>query len=418
MKISNVQQRDEGQFVLLTADCKIRHIGTDRVYFKFEKKYRDFIVADASPFAAALFIPAMKMGQDLIIEGSISQKLQEGMAEIMKTMLPWQLGLKPILIKASQVRPDEPAMEGKSASFFSGGVDSFFTYLKHKEQEEKIDYLILANGFDISLDNAALWKQTCKTIDNIAQSEGIEVIKVESNIRSLIEPALTWDFTHGGCLAALGLCLRNNLQKVYIPSSSLAIGQVLPYGSHPELDALWSTERLSFVHDGAETTRVDKVKFIAQNPLVLKNLRVCYVNAKDKFNCGVCDKCLSTMTELRIAGKLTEAETFPHSIDVELTKKMSVYGEQNAILHEENLKELEKLEIEEELQKELRRMLRDYHFPKFSFRKTVTKMRYHTIETINEIMLLDFFYNQDRLHKQKVLWQKKLQRGKKNLLKR
>lgn len=407
MKISNVQLKEKGRFVILSANCKIRHVGTDRVYFKFEKKYRDFVVTDASPFAAALLIPSMKMGQDLIIEGSISQELQSGMRKIMEKMCSWNLGLKPIAIRASEVTPDTLPMADKNASFFSGGVDSFYTYLKHKDRTDKIDYLILANGFDISLDNPGLWKQTCETMDDIASSEGVEIIKVESNIRSLIEPALIWDYTHGGCLAALGLSLRKGIKHVYIPAS-LATGQLLPWGTHPELDALWSTESVSFHHDGADARRVDKVKFIARNPLALKHLRVCYINAKDKFNCGVCDKCLRTMINLRIAGKLGEAETFPHNINMELVKTLAVCNEQNAILHEENLEELEKLGIEPELQAQLRKMLAAFRAPKFDTKKTAKKMRYYLMEGVNQIMLIDFFYNRSRLHKTKVLLQKRL----------
>ncbi|MFA6896716.1 MAG: hypothetical protein WCQ96_00295 [Patescibacteria group bacterium] len=413
MKIKNVQLREEGQFVSLTADCKIRHIGTDRIYFKFEKKYRNFIATDASPFAAALFIPSMKMGQDLIIEGSISQKLQDGMQEIMKKMISWNLGLKPISIVASEVKPDETTT-GDDASFFSGGVDSFYTYLKRKDQTEKIDYLILANGFDISLNNPDLWRQTCKTVDEIVRNEDVEVIKVESNIRELIEPVMVWEYTHGGCLAALGLALRNNLKNVYIPSS-LAIGQLMPYGSHPDLDPLWSTEGLSFIHDDAEVKRIDKVKYIAQIPLALKHLRVCYINAQGKFNCGVCDKCLRTMMSLRIAGKLEEAETFPHSIDLELIKKITVSEKQNAVMHEENLEELERLGIDPELQKAIRNVLKDFYFPRFSLKKAAKKMRHFIIEALNQIMLIDFFYNQSRLHKKKVRWQKKSQKTIQNI---
>ncbi|MFA7171711.1 MAG: hypothetical protein WC180_07010 [Candidatus Paceibacterota bacterium] len=409
MKIKNVRLKEEGQFVILTAECKIRHVGIDQVYFKFEKKYRDFIVADASPFAAALLIPSMKMGQDLVIEGSISRELQDGMKEIIEKTASWNLGLKPIAILASEVRPDTLSQTDKNASFFSGGVDSFYTYLKHKERSDKIDYLILANGFDISLDNPGLWDQTCETVDDIASSEGIEVIKVESNIRGLIEPVLIWDYTHGGCLAALGLSLRSGLKNVYIPSS-LAIGQLLPWGTHPELDARWSTEKISFHHDGADTKRVDKVRFIAQNPLALKHLRVCYINAKDKFNCGVCDKCLRTMTNLCITGKLSEAETFPRNIDLELIKTLSVCNKQKAILHEENLEELKKLGIEKELQAHLRDMLKDFYAPKFDSRKTIKKACYYFMEGLNQIMLIDFFYNQSRLHKMKMFLQKKLQK--------
>jgi hypothetical protein len=407
MKIKNIRLEEQGDFISLAAECKVRHIGTDIIYFKFEKKYRDFIVADASPFAAALLLPSMKMGQDLVIEGAVSKKLLEGMETIIKTVSAWNLGLRPIRILASEVKADEPLAKGENASFFSGGVDSFYTYLKHKEEGSAINYLLLAYGFDINLNNPGLWEDTCKTVDAIAESEGVGVIKVESNIRNLIEPALVWDYTHGGCLAAIGLALRGGLKNIYIPSS-LAIGQLLPWGSHPDLDPHWSTERVSFFHDGADMRRVDKVKYIADNPLALKYLRVCYINMKGKFNCGICDKCIRTMTNLLIAGKLEQAETFPHKIKPGMIAGLTVSGEQNAILHRENLSELEKSGIEKGLQDELRKILYEYEHPTFDIRKTLKKMRYQLMEAINQIRQLDFFYNQDRLQKAKNRLIKKL----------
>jgi len=400
MKIKNVRLREEGDYIFLEAECKIRHIGTDRVYFKFEKKYRDFLVADACPFAAALLVPSMKMGQDLIIEGRVSKKLLEGMNDVMEKMLSWPIKLKRINIIATEATEDPWLITSYSGAFFSGGVDCFYTYLRHKYQGEKPDYLILANGFDISLDNPGLWEETCKMADDIAEKESVDMIKVESNIRSLIEPVEIWDYTHGGCLAAIGLALRNKLSTVYVPSS-LAYGQLLPWGSHPELDSLWSTEAISFCHDGADMRRVDKVRFISRDPLALENLRVCYINAEGKFNCGVCDKCLRTMINLRIADRLEEAHTFPSKLDKDLVAGITISGQQNAILHRENLNELEERGIEPEIQDILRQKLDEFEHPRLTFQKLISKSRYYLEESLNEIRQLDFFYNQDRLYKSK-----------------
>ena len=53
MRISNVRIREDGESVSLTAECQIRYVGSDEVYFKFDKKYREAISTDASAFAAA-----------------------------------------------------------------------------------------------------------------------------------------------------------------------------------------------------------------------------------------------------------------------------------------------------------------------------------------------------------------------------
>src|SRR6266446_10097077 len=180
MKIKNIKVETEGNSIKVSAMCTIRHFGDDEIYFKFDKRYKDFLMTDASPFAAALLIPSMKLGEDLIIEGSISEKLFKNMREIQKTILSWNIGCKPIniipekLIKDTQ-KPTEVA------TFFSGGVDSFYTYLKHVVDKDKIKYFISVNGFDIELHNPKLWEATLSNVKKIAQKENIKVIEVETN---------------------------------------------------------------------------------------------------------------------------------------------------------------------------------------------------------------------------------------------
>jgi hypothetical protein len=355
MKISDVKLTTYQNSVTLSARCNIRHFGADTVYFKFDKKYKDFIFEDASPFAACLLVPSMKLGEDLIIEGSISKKLYQNLYKIQKVFLDWDLGFKPINIKVSQFIPDKGSPKA-IGSYFSGGVDSFYTYLYQKQTKDKVNFLILINGYDIELKNTELWKATSKTVDDIAQSEGIEVIKVESNIHDLIEPICIWDYTCGGCLAAVALSLRKGLKMAYLPGAYTK-DQLFPAGEHPDVDQKYQTETFKLIHHGEETSRLNKTKYISKNPLVLKYLRVCYKNIKGKFNCGECDKCLRTMIGLQIAGTLHKSQTLPKKIDINKVRNLEIHSEYNAIFHRDNLKGLEKLGKYKELTEALKESL-------------------------------------------------------------
>src|SRR6266567_443723 len=107
MVIKNITVQTEGETIKISAQCKIRKVGWDEVYFTVNKEYKDFIYPDASAFAAALIIPCMKQGEDLIIKGSISKKLYDGMLKMMDTVLTWELGLKQIKIKVDRLTKDE-----------------------------------------------------------------------------------------------------------------------------------------------------------------------------------------------------------------------------------------------------------------------------------------------------------------------
>lgn len=350
MKITNIRtKRAEGEISIL-ADCKIRPVGWDTVYFTFDKKYAGWLREDASPFAAALLIPSMYRGENLVIEGTVSEKLYQGMHRTMETMVKWNIGMKQIKISATGTTKDDGDPKNVG-TFFSGGVDSFYTYLKHKsDKKDKITHFILVHGNDIGLRNKDLWEDTLKSVEQIAKADGIEMVVVKTNVQALIEPMITQDYTHGGCLGGIGLCLRGGFRKIYIPST-FSLDQQVPYGSHPDLDKNWSSEKLSFEHDGTEARRLDKIEWqIAKSPLALEYLRVCYMNIKGNYNCGKCEKCTRTMIALYIAGKLDEVKTFPHMIDKDRVTHLVAHAGYASIIHRENLKAMKERNIDPELQ--------------------------------------------------------------------
>jgi hypothetical protein len=299
----------------------------------------------------------MRQGEDLIIDGCISRKLYQGMHKIMKEVLAWNIGLNPIKIEAGSLIADPPR-PARSASFFSGGVDSFYTYLKHKadpEEADRISSFILVNGFDIDRRNTRLWDLALANIKSVAEAEHVGLTVVRSNIQGLVEPILLWDFAHGGCLAAAGLFLRGGFRKIYIPSTHSAAEQI-PWGSNFALDKNWSTEGTCFVHDGTEATRLAKVtSHVGHSPLALKHLRVCFANENGAYNCGRCDKCLRTMINLYIAGTLEKSDTFPRRIDPDLVAAVpTIPGEHGGIFHTENLIALQERNLAPELQQAIR----------------------------------------------------------------
>jgi len=354
MIIKNIRLARIGEATVLSALCKIRKLGWDRQYFRFTSTGPGVqIYDDASPFAAALLLPSMKQGEDLIIKGSISERLYKGMHAVMREVAGWNIGLKPIEIYAGAITPDTHQPH-RTATFFSGGVDSFYTYLKHKKDAvaaNRVDGLILVNGFDVDRRNKQLWKRTFKNIKAIAAAEKIELVTVRTNVQGLVDPILSWDYCHGGCLAAVGLSLRATFRRIYIPSTH-SVEEQIPWGSNLALDGHWSTESTSFVHDGTEATRINKViSEIAQSPLALEHLRVCYENEDGAYNCGKCDKCLRTMINLYAAGALEKASTFPHYIDPELVAAVpTIAGEHGGIFHTENLVALREQNLAPDLQ--------------------------------------------------------------------
>jgi hypothetical protein len=402
MVIKDVVVTHEKDSTTISATCKLRKIGWDKIYIKLTgEKHAEYVADDASPFAAALLLPSMKQGEDLIIQGAISRKLYEGMKKIQPVVIPWNIGFKPIEIKADKLVKDS-GKPNHTASFFSGGVDSFYTYLKHKtdkKEQDRIDTFILVRGFDIDPRNEELWGITLKNIKAIARKEKIELLIVENNIRGILEPILPrGDYSHGGCLAAIGLFLRNGFSKIYIPST-FSVAEQLPWGSHMDVDGHWSTEQTTFIHDGTECTRLGKIMTqVSKSPVAMQYLRVCYMNTKSEYNCGHCDKCLRTMTGLYVAEALDKTKTFPHTLDYEaIAEGPHVVGDGVYIAHGEIevLKTLKQKNMDPKLQEALETKLEKAKHIRTGF---IGHLKFELAKLYLEVIYLDFAYTYSALY--------------------
>jgi len=173
------------------------------------------------------------------------------------------------------------------------------------------------------------------SIRNISNLFEAEIIEVKTNIRSVTAKYAPWSLTHGGALASVGLLFSKLISEVYI-SSSRTTNQLRPWGTHPEIDSLWSTNGCKFIHFGVETSRLEKVRYISNYPEVHSSLKVCYENPNEEYNCGRCDKCIRTMVSLEIVGSLEKVTTFP-KIDFSSLSNVRLH---NIVFHEENLRML------------------------------------------------------------------------------
>ncbi|MGO9445258.1 MAG: hypothetical protein ACLPXB_10840, partial [Thiobacillaceae bacterium] len=255
---------------------------------------------------------------------------------------------------------------GGIGCFFSGGLDSFYTYLNH---ETEIDTLVFVHGLDIWLDDQALRQQVSDDLQTISAVLGKRLIQVETNLREFTDQFLDYGLhCCGGALASVALLLSNQLRKIFVPSSE-DYAHLAPWGSHPMLDPLWGTERLEIVHDGLEANRVEKANRVSQSDLALAHLRVCYQNLHEKrnyserpekWNCGHCEKCLRTMLNLYIAGTLDRCPTFRSSLSPELIRQSNFSNESTIGYMEENLLHLKEKEGDTALTRALAEYVEDY----------------------------------------------------------
>lgn len=249
---------------------------------------------------AAGILPAMRYGMDLHVDAALDPVFAKNLSAIQEVYGNWWSSYQPIHVRSGHGEsPSSQRDQKRVGMFFSGGVDSFYTLLEH--QDEVTD-LIFVHGFDIRPEDTETYRRAEMSIRRVGTAFGKRVIKIKTDVRSLLEECGDWGAQlHGAAMAAVAHLLGDEFSRIYI-AASMTEGKLMPWGSHPHLDPFWSCSRLEFVHHGCEAARPEKLRRVASSDVVLQNLRVCWKNRKGGLNCGRCEKCIRTMIGLHLVG--------------------------------------------------------------------------------------------------------------------
>ncbi len=303
---------------------------------------------------ACALLPAMREGAELDLAGPVSARLLSALPTIVDILAAWAPELSPVSLPKLVPVSRERTSRGRVGSFFSGGVDSFYTFLKNRDE---ITDLVFVEGFDVPAEDADLLRSVARSIDEIAQDLGVGVVHVETNLKEVIKAYVGWGNPgHGPGLMAVGHLLAPAFERIYVPSS-FRYADLFPWGTHPLLDPLWSSEQLEFVHDGCEATRVAKLELVAGLEAALRGLRVCNKLGRRPYNCGECEKCIRTMIGLEAVGKLGQCTAFEAPLDPRGISRLRVTQVSRPFFLE-NLQGLRERGVRPDLQRAIERRLR------------------------------------------------------------
>lgn len=300
---------------------------------RFELVYRVSqgpVSETSSPFVAASLLPAMRIGKPLSIEGTVSPRLLASIPAVESLMTDWFPRVDSIGVDA---RPAPERKGGGVACFFSGGVDSFYSVLSHLDE---ITALVFVHGFDIQPHEVELRARVSESLRKAALRLGKPLIEVETNLRAFADRYALWSEEYcGSALASVALLLSPQFGRFYVPAS-FSPNYTAPWGSHKDLDPMWSTEATEVIHDGV-ASRVDKARLIARSDVALESLRVCWENRAGRYNCGRCEKCIRTMVNLQVVGALDRCTTFSNRLDLTAVARVPIPDECARVFIEENL---------------------------------------------------------------------------------
>lgn len=287
---------------------------THAVYFRAQ---RGPLSPSVAPYIMSVLSVAMTLGLPVRAPGAVSASFMQYVEQTQALYRFYFPALHHVQIDVA-VRADEVASAGLAqrgvALFFSGGVDSFYSLLKHRDE---ITRLIYVHGFDTLLANPVARAANARALRQAAAEAGKQFCEFETNVRSMVDRYVRWLHpTATSVQFAIALTLMPQFHTIYVAENYPYSGE---WARQQEPTAPGAAGP-AVVFDGVDAMRLEKIRHIASSPLAMRWLRVCWQNLGVTYNCGRCEKCLRTMIGLELAGALGACRTFPGTIDAEYVR--------------------------------------------------------------------------------------------------
>jgi hypothetical protein len=255
-------------------------------------------------------------------------------------------------------RPSIPAGPRRGVAFLSGGVDGLHMLMRNHQryrpdEDAYIRDALVIHGFDIGKrarnPEDERFRRLLRSLEPIAAELGLRLIPCRTNLRHLPSQPDFWENRHvGAALAAVGHAASVGPAFLFI-GGTYPVANPVPAGSHASVDGLFSSQRVTVIHEGSRFSRLDKVRDLAGWPTALDALRVCPGSPMGGANCGKCEKCLRTRLELLAAGvertkalgpSLTPSGLWEEAVPAPIGDRALRYGELLPFLRSRGLDEL------------------------------------------------------------------------------
>lgn len=291
-----------------------RDFPEQRLEFEVHDEASDAGDPPADAFLAACYpLACVHAERRVRVEAAACPMLIEGLYTVHAWWESW--GGMP----AAAPRIEAPPAAARAASlgprhgmaFLSGGVDSLHLLLRNRRLYRAGDpaYIrdaLFIHGFDIGKRRREpeehRFRAAYGRLMPLAEEIGLRVLACRTTLRQLPTKPDFWTHRHNvGALAAVGHAAASGPAFLFV-AGGYHLENPVPMGTHPAVDPLYSSQRVTVVHEGARFRRLDKIRDLANWPTALATLRVCPAAVGEEMNCRVCEKCLSTRLELLAAG--------------------------------------------------------------------------------------------------------------------
>lgn len=301
--------------------------GVQDLWYSFDKKYADLLSNLSDAALAALLIPAMVLGENIYIEGTISERLYYNLCNSLQFLLNSIMPkLQSVEVYPTNIQSQSQRASGGTTGF-SAGIDSFSVlqdhYLEKVPESFKLTHLVYNNLGAHTRGGEDLFRSRYIRLQPIVENEiGLPFIAINSNLNDFFR-GLSYQRTHTIRNASVAHLLKNGIGRFLYASSyhykNIMVGhtQGMAYSDVAILPML-STDSLDMISVGSQYTRVEKIERIVKIKESYASLDVC-INVINEHNCSVCWKCKRTLLTLEIAGHL---DCYDKVFDLKIFRKV------------------------------------------------------------------------------------------------
>jgi hypothetical protein len=326
MRVGRPKISQQGETVHWACDVEFADGTSHQLQYRVPSEYRTHVSERADAALAALIIPALRRGEDLLLDGPTSPDLLHQFQTDYAHLLTMHLGdVREVRIDAGDLAPmSQPG--GGVVTGYSAGIDSFCTlrdyYLDDIPNELRITHLLYNNVGSHGRGGERLFRERYEGVKPSADRLGLPVIPIDSNVDTFYAPTDNFQRTNTPRNASVPLLLQEGFGRFYY-SSSYPYDVVKVRASNdtayndPLTLPLMSTSGLRMLAAGSRYTRVQKTLLVAAIEESYVSLDVC-VSSGGAENCSRCWKCLRTLLTLEIGGLI---DRYSEVFDLELYRQ-------------------------------------------------------------------------------------------------
>ncbi|MFC2043174.1 hypothetical protein ACFLUA_03375 [Chloroflexota bacterium] len=278
------------------------------LWYRLPDQYESDITRTCDPLVVGILFKAMRTSSDIIVHGTASPSLLVNLGEFNAAWSDWLPDrFSNINIYAEEEKEGSQADTSAHVAAFSGGVDGAFTIWRHRtgqgvNRQRNIQAGLLVHGFDIPLGWEEDFNNAYRKSRIMLKSVGLDLIPVKTNLEIMWHDWLDVHHARTAILASCLMLLQRKFSAGIIGSSFPYNHLILPMHSNPITDRFLSSDSFKIIHDSAEFSRFEKLRYLLNWSDALKYLRVCERNDHRDSNCCRCEKCVRTILSYRILG--------------------------------------------------------------------------------------------------------------------